>query len=181
MIKYKLTGIFYLFLRAIFAAILMLAATQLLYGLGSVFAAALLTATKTDALQTDADGSGGVTPGDTLRYTINIQNTGNTDATNSVFNDTIDNNTSFVPGSLQTTPLARNDSGYSTVGNVQLTVPVGSSVLLNDSDPDGSGGLTVSSFSATSVNGGNVSVAADGSFTYNPRQAFQGPTPLLTR
>jgi len=41
MIKYKLTGIFYLFLRAIFAAILMVAATQLLYGLGSVFAAAL--------------------------------------------------------------------------------------------------------------------------------------------
>ena len=174
MIKYKLTGIFYLFLRAIFAAVLMLTATQLLYGLGSVFAAAVLTATKTDALQTDADGSGNVTPGDTLRYTINIQNTGSSDATNSVFNDTIDNNTNFVPGSLQTTPLARNDSGYSTVGNVQLTVPVGSSVLLNDSDPDGSGGLTVTSFSATSANGGNVSVASNGSFTYNPAPGFSG-------
>jgi len=173
MIKYKLTGIFYLFLRAIFAAVLMLAATQLLYGLGSVFAAAVLTATKTDALQTDADSSGGVTPGDTLRYTVTIQNSNATDVTNSVFNDTIDTNTTFVTGSLQTTPLARNDS-YSTVGNVQLTIPVGSGVLLNDSDPDGSGGLTVSAFDATSANGGNVGVGVNGNFTYNPPAGFSG-------
>ena len=173
MFKYKLTRIFYLFLRAIFAVVLMLAATQLIYGLGSAFAAALLTATKTDALLTDADGSGGVTPGDTLRYTITINNTGPSDATNSVFNDTIDSNTSFVTGSLQTTPLARNDA-YSTVGNVQLIVPVGSSVLLNDSDPDGSGGLIVSAYDAFSVNGGNVSAAFNGSFTYNPPAGFSG-------
>jgi hypothetical protein len=172
MIKYKLTRIFYLFLRATFAAVLMLATTQIIYGLGTVFAVAVIQASKQDALQTDADNSGGATPGDTLRYTINIQNTG-TEATNAVFNDTIDNNTTFVSGSLQTTPLARNDS-YSTVGNVQLIVPVGSGVLLNDSDPDGSGGLTVSSSSVTSVNGGNVSVAADGSFTYNPAPGFSG-------
>ena len=173
MFKYKLTRIFYLFLRATFAAVLMLAAAQLVFALGPAFAVPALTATKTDALQTDADTSGGVTPGDTLRYTITINNTGSSDATNSVFNDTIDNNTTFATGSLQTTPLARNDS-YSTVGNVLLTVPVATGVLLNDSDPDGSGGLAVASFSATSANGGNVSVAADGSFTFNPFPGFSG-------
>ena len=173
MFKYRFTRFFYLFLRAISTTILMLAATQLLHGVGAAFAAAVLTASKTAALLNDADNSGGVTPGDTLRYTIAIQNTDATDATNSVFNDTIDNNTTFVAGSLQTSPLARNDS-YSTVGNVQLTVPVGTGVLLNDSDPDGSGGLTVTSFSALSVSGGNVNVAANGSFTYNPAPGFSG-------
>lgn len=101
-------------------------------------------------------------PGDTLRYTITIQNTGDQNATNAVLNDTIDNNTVFVPGSLQTTPIARNDS-YSTVGNVQLT-PVGSSVLQNDSDPDGSGGLSVTAHNPISLNGGTVSMSVNGSF-----------------
>jgi uncharacterized repeat protein (TIGR01451 family) len=134
----------------------------------------VIVATKTDALQVDADSSSSITAGDTLRYTVRITNTGTADALNAVFSDNIDNNTAFVPGSLQTTPIARNDSGYSTVGNVLLTVPVAGSVLNNDSDPDGSGGLTVSAFDATSANGGNVSVAADGSFTYNPFPGFSG-------
>lgn len=89
-------------------------------------------------------------------------NTGDQNATNAVLNDTIDNNTVFVPGSLQTTPIARNDS-YSTVGNVQLT-PVGSSVLQNDSDPDGSGGLSVTAHNPISLNGGTVSMSVNGSF-----------------
>src|SRR5512138_1301906 len=173
MFKRKFNHAFLQLLRSLPVLVLILAVSQLLSGIGTVLAVPVITAAKTDALQTDADSSGSATPGDTLRYTITIQNTGNSDATNSVFNDTIDNNTSFVSGSLQTTPLARDDS-YSTVGNVQLNVPVGSGVLLNDSDPDGSGGLTVTSFGATSANGGNVSVAADGSFTYNQPAGFSG-------
>src|SRR5512138_228792 len=173
MFKRKVNRFFTLTLRSLPVLVLILAVSQLLYGIKVVLAVPVITASKTDALQTDADSSGSATPGDTLRYTITIQNTGSSDATNAIFNDTIDNNTTFVPGSLQTTPLARNDS-YSTVGNVQLTVPVGNGVLLNDSDPDGSGGLSVVSFSATSANGGNVSVSADGSFTYNPPAGFSG-------
>src|SRR5258706_1438401 len=160
--------------RVPIAAVLIVSTLSSLMHGGVVSAVAVIQATKTDALLIDADNNGQVSPGDTLRYTVTIQNTGNQDATNAVFNDTIDTNTAFVAGSLSTTPLARNDSGYSTVGNVQLTVPVGSSVLNNDSDPDGTGGLTVTSFSATSANGGNVSVAADGSFTYNPPPGFAG-------
>ena len=134
---------------------------------------AIVGATKTDALQTDADTSGNVSPGDTLRYTVTVQNTTAANTTNTVLNDTIDSHTTFVPGSLQATPLVRNDA-YSTVGNVQLTVPVATGVLLNDSDPDGSGGVSVASFNPTSTNGGNVAMAANGSFTYNPPAGFSG-------
>ncbi len=132
-----------------------------------------MSATKRDVLLVDVDGDGRADPGDTLRYRVIITSSGDTDAPAVVFNDTIDDNTVFVPGSLRTTPLARNDS-YSTVGNVQLVVNVASGVQSNDTDPDSTGGLTVSTFSATSANGGNVSVAADGSFTYNPAPGFSG-------
>jgi uncharacterized repeat protein (TIGR01451 family) len=131
-----------------------------------------ITAIKTDALLADTDGDTRADPGDTLRYTVVVGNSGDTDATAVVFNDTIDDNTVFVPGSLRTTPLARKDS-YGTVGNVLLSVSA-PGVLNNDSDPDGTGGLMVTSFDATSVNGGNVSVAANGSFTYNPPPGFSG-------
>ncbi|MCB0168567.1 MAG: cadherin-like domain-containing protein, partial [Anaerolineae bacterium] len=133
----------------------------------------IITATKTDALLDDADGNNVPSPGDTLSYTIIIQNTGDTDATNAVFNDTIDNNTTFVPNSLETSPLARNDS-YSTVGNVQLTVPVGTGVLANDDDPDGSGGLSVTVTAGGTANGGTFAIAADGNFSYNPPPGFSG-------
>ncbi|HKZ83155.1 MAG TPA: Ig-like domain-containing protein [Anaerolineae bacterium] len=131
-----------------------------------------ITATKTDALLADNDGDNRADPGDTLRYTVVITNSGDADATAVVLDDTIDDNTVFVPGSVRTTPLARNDS-YGTVGNVQLSVSA-PGVLNNDSDPDGTGGLTVTSFDATSANGGHVSVAANGSFTYNPPPGFSG-------
>jgi uncharacterized repeat protein (TIGR01451 family) len=40
-------------------------------------------------------------PGDTVLYTINIENTGQDDATNVVFTDTIPSNTTFVASSIQ--------------------------------------------------------------------------------
>jgi uncharacterized repeat protein (TIGR01451 family) len=129
-------------------------------------------ATKFDTLVVDVNSNGVANAGDTLRYTVLITNAGDMDALNVQFSDTIDLNTTLVSGSVKTTPLARHDS-YSTVGNVQLSVPA-SGVLNNDSDPDGTGGLTVTTFSATSTNGGNVSVAADGSFLYNPPPGFSG-------
>jgi uncharacterized repeat protein (TIGR01451 family) len=135
-------------------------------------AAPVITATKTDALLVDSNNDSQANPGETLRYTVTIDNSGTEDAS-VVFTDTIDANTTLVAGSVQSTPLARNDM-YSTVGNVQLSVPVAGSLLNNDSDIDGTGGLTVSSFSATSANGAAVSVAADGSFTYNPPPGFSG-------
>ena len=139
-------------------------------------AAPILTATKDDALVIDNDGDGLVDPGDTLRYTVTLTNSGSTDATDVEYFDTIDPNTTMVPGSVRTTPIARHDN-YSALGNVSMTVPAASGVLANDEDPDGTGmfpGVTVSASPPSSVNGGTVAVAADGSFTYDPPAGFEG-------
>ena len=147
-----------------------------------VQAVPLIAATKTDALADDADSSSGATPGDTIEYTITITSFGNMDALNVLFADLIDNNSTLVPGSVKTTPIARNDS-YDSLGNVGITVPDGAGdVLANDDDPDG-GSVTVSKVqgsganvgSATATNqSGTVTVASDGSFTYEPPPGFEG-------
>ncbi|MFL5803224.1 MAG: hypothetical protein ACJ8CR_15985, partial [Roseiflexaceae bacterium] len=81
-----------LFRLPIAAVLIVSTLLSLMHG-GVVSAVAVIQATKTDALLIDADNNGQVSPGDTLRYTVTIQNTGNQDATNAVFNDTIDSNT----------------------------------------------------------------------------------------
>ncbi len=59
--------------------------------------------TKGVALQTDADTNGAVTPGDTLRYTVVIPNTGDQDATGVTFSDPIPFNTTYVALSVTAT------------------------------------------------------------------------------
>src|SRR5262245_51111058 len=126
-----------------------------------------VTATKADSLLIDNDSDTKADPGDTVKYTVTIGATGE-DATGVTFTDTVDPNSTFVAGSLRTTPLARPDS-YSATGNIRITVAAGSGVLANDSDPDGVGGaISVTAATFSSANGGNVNLSADGSFTYNP-------------
>jgi len=132
--------------------------------------APVVTATKTDALFTDVDGDLQADPGDTLKYTVAISAAGE-DATGVTFTDTVDPNTAFVGGSLTATPVAVNDS-YAATGNVRISVPAGSGVLTNDFL--GLPAATITGAPATSVNGGDVAVAADGSFTYNPAPGFEG-------
>ena len=50
-----------------------------------------------------------------------ITNTGAADATNVVFNDTIDPNTTLVPGSVNTQPIAVSDA-YNVIGNVRAVI-----------------------------------------------------------
>jgi uncharacterized repeat protein (TIGR01451 family) len=91
-------------------------------------------------LLVDNDSDGVADPGDTLGYAVCIVNSGNMDATNVSFNDTIDANTT-LQGTFKTTPIARNDI-YNALGNVGITVPADSSgVLANDNDPDGTEAL----------------------------------------
>ena len=97
-------------------------------------AAPVVGATKSDALQVDNDSDTNADPGDTLRYTIQIQNSGTTNANNVGLSDTIDANTT-LSGVPHVSPLAFKDS-YSSLGNVGITVPAASGVLLNDADPD---------------------------------------------
>src|SRR5262249_11865613 len=93
--------------------------------------AASLTATKTDNVSTP------VNPGDTIMYTVTITNTGTVPLTNVNFTDTLDANTTLVPGSVAVAPIAVNDS-YNTIGNVNIQVPVGQGVIANDLNPHGS-------------------------------------------
>jgi len=129
-----------------------------------------ITATKTDAFP-DPDNDGRAVPGDTITYTVQITNNG-TDATGVTFSDMVDGNTTFVPGSVTTTPIAFNDT-YSATGNVRISVPAAGGLTSNDSDPDG-GPIAAVAGTTTSANGGDVTVNADGSFTYNPAPGFEG-------
>ncbi|HEX8187580.1 MAG TPA: Ig-like domain-containing protein, partial [Pyrinomonadaceae bacterium] len=132
--------------------------------------APLISATKSDAFP-DPDNDGKAVPGDTITYTVQVNN-GGTDAAGVVFSDTVDANTTLVPGSVTTTPVAIDDS-YSAVGNVRISVPAAGGLTSNDSDPDG-GAVTAVPGTSTSAGGGDVTVNADGSFTYNPAPGFEG-------
>jgi uncharacterized repeat protein (TIGR01451 family) len=78
-----------------------------------------------------------------------------------------------VPPPVNRPPVAVNDS-YTTPQDRALIVSTAATSLLhNDSDPDGDP-LIVSSFDRTSTNGGTVAVNPDGTFTYTPRPGFTG-------
>jgi len=76
----------------------------------------------------DLDGSGSLTPGDTLEYQVVITNTGAGDALNVVLSDTPDANTSLVVGSVTTTQgtvTSGNGGGDSFVSVALGTLPAG--------------------------------------------------------
>ena len=134
-----------------------------------------ITASKADTLIDTAPGGvvGQANPGDTLQYNVTINNGGSTDATGVKFNDTIDTNTTLVPGSVQTTTVAVNDS-YTASGNIRINIAA-PGVLSNDADPDGVGpALVVSSAPTTTTQGGNVTVQPNGAVEYNPPAGFEG-------
>lgn len=64
-------------------------------------------------------------------------------------------------------PVATGDA-YTTDENTSLSIDIANGVLSNDSDVDTGTTLSVSTFDAVSAQGATVSVAADGSFTYDP-------------
>src|SRR5581483_370667 len=107
-----------------------------------------------------------------------------TTANNVSFTDTLNSNLTLVPGSVNASPIANNDS-YSAIGNVMINVNnSGAGLLGNDVDPFGGSPLVVSGisgcgdltapFDCLTANGGNISVQANGQFTYNPAPGFEG-------
>src|SRR4051812_38520064 len=141
-----------------------------------------ISATKSAVLDTtaggDLNGNSVINPGDRLTYTVQINNIGTApDATGVNLSDTIDPNTTLVPGSFFASPIAVNDT-YTAAGNIGLTVPAANGILANDLDannPGSSAALTITAFNATSGQGGNVSVnTTTGAFTYNPPPGFEG-------
>ncbi|MBI5567109.1 MAG: Ig-like domain repeat protein [Chloroflexi bacterium] len=140
-----------------------------LVSVAAVAALPAITATKVDTLLVDVDGDGKADPGDAVRYTVVVQNTGDSDATGVTFEDTVDANTT-LSGTARTTPLALADS-YSALGNVRISVPAANGLLVNDF---GVPAPTTVVTSGTSTQGGSYSLSADGSFTYDPPAGYEG-------
>ena len=148
-----------------------------------------ITATKVDTLISD-DLDGKADPGLTekIEYNITITNNG-TDASDVLFEDTIDAHTTLVNGSINTQPIADPDS-YSASGNIAIS-KAAPGVMANDRDPDtgNNSGLTVSKVQGVGANvgvatdttatgrggvKGKVTLNSDGGFTYEPPPGFEG-------
>ncbi|MGB2914052.1 MAG: Ig-like domain-containing protein, partial [Pyrinomonadaceae bacterium] len=143
-----------------------------------------IAATMTAAPTTDIGGNGAfVNPGDTLEYTVSINNTGQ-QANGVVFTDNLtDANLTLVPGSVKASPIAFDDT-YPVTGNVRIQKAAGT-LVSNDIRPTtgDNTGLTISAigsdntapFSFTTANGGTVTATTgNGSFEYNPPPGFEG-------
>ena len=124
---------------------------------GSTMLVPSITANNQDSITTDVDGDLRADPGDTVQYTVTINNAG-TDATAVSFLDALDANMMLVPGSIHASPLTVNDT-FTATGNVRIQVPDGATDLLgNDINPitgTNSGLVTVAETkSSTSCTGG---------------------------
>ncbi len=132
-------------------------------------AAVTLAATLRDALLNDANANGKADPGDTLRYTVVVTNSGDTDALGMTFSSTLDVNTDLVAGSVRMSPIALPD-GYTALRNTPFAMP-GPGVLANDSGLPAP--AVVTEIKPTSA-GGTVTLTTDGGFTYVPASNYFG-------
>ncbi|MEK6336042.1 MAG: Ig-like domain-containing protein [Acidobacteriota bacterium] len=127
-----------------------------------------ITATKNDSYPSSP---GNASPGEVITYDVDVTNTTGFDALGVGFTDTIDANTTFVPGSLKVSPLALNDT-YSATQNTPLNVGT-PGVLSNDTGLPGPTAVPIAAGPTTA--GGTVTLNANGSFTYTPpNAAFTG-------
>ena len=99
----------------------------------------LLYALKTVAITVDNGTPGVVLPGDVLRYTIAVSNTGATAATNAVFTDSVPANTTYVPNSTSLNGIAVPDNGGSPLVS---GIPISSSDLTPPLPGTGAGTLS---------------------------------------
>lgn len=84
-------------------------------------------------LHTDADGSGLISPDDTVRYTVTVPNAGAVPVVDAVFTDFLDPNTSLVVGSVTTsrgTVLTGNNAGDTHVMVTVGTIDPGETVTI---------------------------------------------------
>ncbi|MDT7809010.1 MAG: hypothetical protein QOJ70_2823 [Acidobacteriota bacterium] len=134
----------------------------------------VITTTKIDSWDDTLTPDGKAEPGQVVTYTVNIQNTGDAPATGVTFNDSVDTNSTLIAGSVNTQPVASNDT-FNVVGNVRIAPNAAQGLLANDRNPDAGNntGLTASG-PTTGPTNGQATVSADGSFTYNPNPGFTG-------
>ena len=107
-------------------------ATDTFGGLGAHVAdCSSVMVVKTDALAIDTNGDGYPGPGDTIRYTVIITNTGTIDALNIEFTDDVDPYTTIVPGSINMSPIVY-------AGAVTTTEDIPVTINLTGLDAEGS-------------------------------------------
>ena len=164
------------------AGTLSLSAGQLLSSdTGTGLTAGLVTATSHGAISLGAGGlTYSPTPGysgaDSFSYLV-------TDADGLVSNTvTVTINVGAGPpnvvpqaftGAVGNTPLA---VGGSQGSGPEVYQAASSPLLVGDSDPNGGGALTITPETASTAQGGSVTVTSDGSFAYSPPAGFDGPT-----
>jgi hypothetical protein len=138
------------------------------------FAAPNITATKVDSWDDSATPDGKAEPGQVVTYTVTITNTGDADATGVTFTDSVDPNTTLIPTSVQTQPVAVADS-YNVIGNVRIQPNAAAGLLANDRDPDtGNNTPLTASGPTTTAQNGQITINSNGSFSYNPPAGFTG-------
>src|SRR5690606_14845139 len=103
-----------------------------------------------------------------VRYTVLITNTGDTDATDMVFSDTLPANTSLVADSVQSTPLAY-DQSLSTNADTPLAI------TLTAMDADGD----VLTFSITTNPAHGTLSGTAPNLTYTADPGFEGDDSLV--
>ncbi|MFZ5877989.1 MAG: beta strand repeat-containing protein, partial [Chloroflexota bacterium] len=141
-------------------------------------AAVALSASMTDAIIGD-DGDGKADPGETIEYTVVINNSGSTDATGVEFDDNPDANTTFVPASLSSSPVAVDDTYPEiVVGNVSVNSALISYNVMSNDHQGLNHTATITAYDAVSAQGGTVSMttsgAGKGQFTYDPPAGYTG-------
>jgi len=129
---------------------------------------------QTDQIILDNNSNSKADPGDKIRYKVTIQNTGGGTATGTTLNAVPDPRTTLVGGSFRTSPLAFDDGPYACIGNVGIAVPDGASDLLANDFDDAPAGLTCTAGTFATTQGGSITIAANGSFSYNPPRGFEG-------
>lgn len=85
----------------------------------------VLSATKTDMLETDPDGDGAAGPGSVLRYLVTIANTGRGPATDVRFRDRPDPATTLINGTVQSCLSPGNIVSGNGAGDEEIEVEIG--------------------------------------------------------
>nr|OEJ72561.1 hypothetical protein BH720_23960 [Desertifilum tharense IPPAS B-1220] len=127
--------------------------------------AILETAPANGNLTLNADGS--------FSYTPNPNFTGSDRFTYRANDGSLNSNLATVTLTVDSVnqPPVANDNSYNVNANSILTVPVATGVLSNDSDPEND---PLSAILETAPANGNLTLNADGSFSYTPNPNFTG-------
>ncbi len=97
-------------------------------------------------------------------------------ATDGIVTSNLATVTITVSGNAPPTAVDDTNELYRTTPGTPLTISAISGVLQNDTDGGDGPSLSAVATVTTSANGGNVTLNADGSFTYTPAAGFTGPT-----